>query len=138
MQNLLLFLSHQWLPVAIFVILLIALLWLETQGKVGSCRRLDPQQVVHMLNREQAVIFDTRDKQAFSQGHIAQAQHFPESLLEKKELGKYKDKPIILVCGTGTQATKLGTKLKKKGLQRLYFLQGGITAWNAADLPLVN
>jgi rhodanese-related sulfurtransferase len=138
MQNLLLFVSHQWFAIAIFVILLLATLWLETQGKVGGCQRLTPQQVVNMLNREQAVIFDTRDKPAFLQGHIAHAQHLPESSLEKKELSNYKDKPVILVCSTGTQATKLGTKLKKKGFQRLYFLQGGIAAWNEADLPLIN
>ena len=138
MQNLLLFLSHQWLAVSVFVILLVALLWLETRGKVNGCQRLEPQQVVDMLNRQQAVIFDTRDKQAFAQGHIAQAQHLPASLLEQKELSKYKDKPVILVCSTGTQATKLATKLKKKGFQQLYFLQGGITAWKAANLPLIN
>ena len=77
-----------------------------------------------MLNRQQAVIFDTRDKQAFAQGHIAQAQHLPASLLEQKALSKYKDKPVILVCSNGTPATKLATQLKKKGLQQLYFLKG--------------
>ena len=137
MQNLLIFTIHHWLAVAIFVILLIALLWIETQGKVGGCKRLNPQQAVDMINREAAVIFDLRDKNAFSQGHIAGALHFPASMLENKNLSKYKDKPIILVSAAGTHSPKLSTQLKAQGLNNLYFLHGGINAWTAANLPTI-
>jgi len=137
MQNLLIFISHQWLAVVIFVILLLALLWIETQGKVGGCKRLNPQQVVHMLNRESAVIFDLRDKNAFSQGHIAGALHIPESTLASKNLGKYKDKPIILISAGSTHPPKLSNKLKPHGLHKLYFLHGGMGAWTNANLPTV-
>ena len=137
MQNLLIFVSHHWFAVAVLVILLLALLWLETKGKVGGSKRLSPQQIVQMLNHEHAVVFDTRDKNAFNQGHIAGALHIPESLLNSKDFGKYKDKPVVLVCSAGTQSPKLSSKLKQQGLTKLFFLQGGMSAWTGANLPTV-
>ena len=137
MQHLFIFITHHWLAVTVLIILLIALIWLESKGKVSGNTRLNPQQTVQLINREHAVVFDTRAKDLFSQGHIAGAIHMPETTLTNKDLHKYKDKQIILVCSNGTHAPKLGSKLKQQGLTKLYFLQGGMAAWSTANLPTV-
>ncbi len=137
MQHLFIFITHHWFAVALLIVLLIALLWLESKGKVGGSTRLNPQQAIQLINQDHAVIFDTREKNLFSQGHIAGALHMPETLLTNKDLSKYKEKPIILVCSNGTHSTKLSGKLKQKGATKLYFLQGGMSSWTSANLPTV-
>lgn len=137
MQNVLIFVTHHWLLVAIFIILLVTLIWLETQGKVSGMSRVSPQQAVTMINRQDAVVFDIRDKTLYSKGHIAGAQHLSTEQLDTKDMSKYVEKLAIFVCGNGASAPKIGNQLKKLGLTKVFFLQGGITAWQGANLPLV-
>lgn len=137
MHELLLFIGEHWMLVLLFVVILGAIIWLETQGKVGGMSRLSPQESINKINRENAIVFDIRDRSAFDKGHIAHARNFSSSELGNKDLSKYKDRPIILVCNTGITASKMGSKLKAKGLQQLFFLQGGLNAWTSNNLPLV-
>ena len=137
MQQYLLFAGQHWMLVLLFIVILGAILWLETQGKVSGMARVSPQEAINLINRESGVVYDIRDKSLFNQGHIAHAKNLTSSELESKDLSKYKDTPLIIVCNTGVNAPKLGTKLKKQGLTRLYFMQGGVNAWTAANFPLV-
>jgi rhodanese-related sulfurtransferase len=50
---------------------------------------------------------------------------------------KYKTKPVILVCARGLQSVVVATQLRSKGFTQPMILAGGITAWQAAGLPLV-
>lgn len=137
MQELLVFIGEHWILVLLFVVILGAIIWLETQGKVGGMSRLSPQEAINKINREDAAVFDIRDRSAFDKGHIANARNLSQADLNNKDLSKYQERPVILVCNTGTTASKLGSKLKGKGLKQLFFLQGGVTAWTNANLPLV-
>lgn len=137
MDNLVTFIMHHWLLVGILIALLVALLYVETQGKVKGMSRVSPETATSMLNKENAVLIDIRDSSAFNKGHIAGAINIPVAEINNKDLKKYIDTPVILVCNTGTTVTTLGAKLKQQGLTKLYFLQGGIAAWQAANLPLV-
>ena len=136
-DNIILFATHHWLLVTIFIVLATALIWVETQGKVGGVSRLNPQQAIHLINRENAAIFDLRDKGQFEKGHIANAISLNATELDSKSFDKYKEQPVILICGAGANAAKYGTQLKQHNMTKLHFLQGGIEAWKQANLPLV-
>ena len=43
---------------------------------------------------------------------------------------------VVLVCKTGQTAGGAASRLKKAGFERIYLLDGGITGWQQADLPL--
>lgn len=137
MQNFLIFLSHQWLLATALLVLIIALFWLETQGSVSGMKRITPPAAIDLINKQDATVFDIRDKQAFNKGHIANSKHLLREDLKTKKMDKYKDKPIILVCYSGVSVQKLAPQLKKLGFTQAYFMQGGITAWQNANLPLV-
>lgn len=137
MINLLFFLEQHWLLAAVFVLLVVGLIWVETQAKVSGMSRLNPQQVVALINRDEAVVFDIRERSLFDKGHIANAQHLPTENITHKDFSKYENLPVIIICNTGINASKLGARLRKRGLANLYFLQGGIQAWLQANLPLV-
>lgn len=137
MTNFILFIVNHWILVSLFLLILIVLMWVETQGKVAGMARVDTQQAIDLINRKSAVVLDIRERSIFDKGHIAHAISVDQSSLETSHLDKHKGKPIIVVCTSGMTASKLGPRLKKLGLNPLYVLQGGMNAWQSANLPLV-
>ena len=92
-----------------------------------------------MQNDSDALFLDVRDGAAFKAGHLIDARNIPLKTLTGKvsELAKYKDKPIIAYCESGIQSGKACNLLRKEGFTELYSLQGGLTAWEKASLPVV-
>jgi len=56
---------------------------------------------------------------------------------EHKLLAGAKSQPVVLVCRTGQTAGAAAKRLKKAGFEKVYVLDGGVAAWQQADLPLV-
>ena len=65
------------------------------------------------------------------------ALHIPINILFKKEnLDKLPtDKPIIVVCHSGTRATLAGIGLKRLGFKHIHVLKGGMVALAKANNP---
>ena len=99
---------------------------------------LEPQAAVNLINAD-AVVLDLRSADAFALGHIVNAKNIPFDELEanKDKIEKYKSRPIIAVCNAGVTSTKVVNSLRKSGVENVYGLKGGITAWTQANLPLV-
>ncbi|MFZ2314945.1 MAG: rhodanese-like domain-containing protein [Gammaproteobacteria bacterium] len=99
---------------------------------------LSVAETTQKINREQAVVIDTRSPDAFNKGHIVDAISIPAKDLQpnNKKLEKYRTKPIIIVCATGADAQKIAATLAKAGYNT-YILAGGVRAWADAAMPLV-
>lgn len=132
------FIVAEWHLVALFAGLLIALLLLIWRERAAGAFRVDPASATRLINKEQALVLDLRDNNAFGQGHIVSAKNIPHTRLAQdiKELAKYKEKPIILVCDMGRHSPASGTLLRKQGFAKIYMLTGGVQAWRSAGLPL--
>lgn len=131
------FISH-WFLSALFLALLVALIISEWLNRDSGGSRVSPETAVHLMNHQEALVFDFRSESAFSQGHILGAQHFTLQSLEKKieSMHKHKGKPIILVNSEKDTNPKVQSLLRQKGFQVLV-LAGGIPGWRSAGLPLV-
>ena len=138
MQDIIQFAINHWLLCGLFIVLLILLMLEEARSK-GLLGQLGPQDLVQLINRESAVVVDIRNREAFKDGHIVGSVNFPQMELEKdfNQLGKYKDRPIVIVCGTGQKSGEIAAKLKKQNFERVHTLSGGINAWQNASMPLV-
>jgi len=95
-------------------------------------------QAVQLINRRDAVVLDVRESGDFAAGHIANARHLPEAQLNDRigELEKFKARPIIVACRTGSRAPTIAGALRKRGFAEAVALQGGIAAWQQASMPL--
>lgn len=93
---------------------------------------------VQLINRRDAVVIDVRDIGEFDAGHVAGAKHIPEAQLAErlKELEKFKDRPVILVCRTGMRSGSAVKILRDNGFAEAVNLGGGIAAWGQAGMPL--
>ena len=95
-------------------------------------------ETVQLINRRDAVVLDVRDTGDYAAGHITGARHMPESQLSDrmKELEKFKARPVVVCCRSGTRAPAVSDTLRKQGFAEAFALRGGIAAWQQASLPL--
>jgi len=129
--------NHPALVLAFFVILGM-LIWTLFQTASRGVKKLSPSDATLLINREDAVVLDVRSDGEFHQGHIVNSVHIPQRSLPEQieKLEKFRDRPIITTCRTGQVAASVGNTLRKHGFEKVYNLQGGILAWEGANLPL--
>jgi rhodanese-related sulfurtransferase len=102
-------------------------------------KALAPSQVTALINQENALVVDLRAPNDFQEGHIAGSRNVQMSQFdpENKQLAPARTLPIVLVCQNGITVNGAAKRLKKAGFERVHILDGGITAWRQANLPLV-
>ncbi|QLZ67886.1 rhodanese-like domain-containing protein [Legionella sp. PC1000] len=122
-----------WLTL-IVILVLIFINELVTQKK--KAKELTPQAAVDLINNENAVVIDLRDKEAFKQGHIIDSINVKSEDFEQQKMDKYKNVPIILISARSSEAQTIASKIRTQGYQP-HILSGGITSWQNAELPLV-
>ena len=125
-------------PILVGAFLLIFALFVRNELVRGG-RAVTAQELVHLVNRDGAVVVDVRDKNEFAQGHIVDAINVPHTALSGRlaELEKYKEKPLVLACKMGQHAGAAGTVLRKAGFQNVSRLKGGVAEWRNQNLPVV-
>ncbi|MDB6096685.1 MAG: Rhodanese-related sulfurtransferase [Francisellaceae bacterium] len=132
------FVSQHWLLSSVFFILLFVFLINEARTQTNDDTKINPSQLVQLMNRQNAVIIDIRGASHFNEGHILGALNIPiEELSSKQPLikQKYNNKPLVLVCALGQSVIKAQKDLKVAGITSQY-LEGGIAGWRSANLPL--
>jgi len=138
MEKFLQFVSQQWLLVTALTATAVALAWLE-QRRAG--RALDPHALTALINSQSVALIDLRDKAEFDAGHIVGATHLSYAQWQAQgdatELDKYRDRPLVLVCKMGHQSSAVAKRLSAQGEQPVYRLNGGVMAWQHAQMPLV-
>jgi len=132
------FAGNHPLLVSALVFSLFVLIFTELQRKARGMTNLEPQDAVRMINAD-AVVIDLRSPEAFARGHIVNAKNIPFEDLpaNKDKIKKYAKKPLVAVCDAGTTSSKVVESMRKTGVENVYGLKGGITAWTQANLPLV-
>ena len=121
---------------ALFVFFLAALWWSE---RSRSGRSLSPAEVTRILNSEEGVVVDIREKKEYSEGFITGSLHIPYGSLKERssELEKYREKDIVLVDKMGQHSGAAGKILREQGFEKIARLSGGISEWKNSNMPLV-
>jgi rhodanese-related sulfurtransferase len=130
--------NHTFL-VLIFVSVLLAFVASEVSRLFRGYKEVTPGALTQLINRDSPLLVDLSSNQDFEKGHIPGARHVPLSQFdpENKELAKVRDLPVAVYCKTGTTSATAATRLVKAGFKRVFWLGGGLAAWQQADLPLV-
>jgi len=105
----------------------------------GGAANVSPADAVMLINRSNAVVLDVRNDTEFAAGHITDAKHIPVEQLADRlaELKKYKDKPVLVNCQAGIRSSKACSILLKNEFTKVYNLEGGLNAWEKANLPVI-
>lgn len=119
--------------------LTVAIIFNEIARLFRGFKGLRPAELTVLANRENALVVDLRPMADFGKGHIPGSRNVQMSQFdpENKQLAAARSLPVVLVCKTGQVSGGAAKRLKKAGFEHVYVLEGGIQAWQDAQLPLV-
>ncbi|OZB18350.1 MAG: sulfurtransferase [Marinobacter sp. 34-60-7] len=136
MDRLFEFVVNHYILVSLFVAFLIAILVLESR-RGGA--KISAQGAVNLINKDEAVVVDIRDRKEFNEGRITGSVNIPLNSLKSRanELSKFKEKQIIVVDKMGQHSAMAVKQLNGEGYANVVRLNGGIADWKGSNLPLV-
>lgn len=136
-QQLMPFVMKHWALCGAFLLALILVIIEEIRAQGPSTGRLTPAQAVHLINREDALVIDVRDANAFREGHIVNAKNIPLVDLDRGIEKLNRARIIILVDKMGEKSSVLIDRVKKVGFEKVHVIKNGMDGWKAAELPVV-
>ena len=139
LDTLLAFAGENPIPSIAFVGLTLAIIYTEVSRLFVGYKTVNPAGLTALINRDDALLVDVSASADFEKGHIAGAKNVVMSQFdpESKLLAKVKDLPVVVTCRMGAGSSDAAKRLVKAGFQKVYWLEGGVAAWQQASLPLV-
>lgn len=125
----------------LFLFLLLGTL-MACQGQQSTDENLAtiaPAVFAEKMQEEGVIVIDVRTEDEFQEGHLEGAmQHdYYETASFKAFLeGLDKSKTYMIYCRSGGRSGTTLDMMAQMGFGKVYNLDGGITAWKAANLPV--
>lgn len=138
MSQIIEFLGNHLYMFAGLMIVTTLIIKIELENRLSKVKQVNPIEAVRLMDDEDLVVLDTREDPEFKSGHIKGAVHIPVSKLKERmnELEKYKNRPVLLYCRSGSRSNHSGKLLSQAGFENVQNLAGGMMAWGAANLPV--
>jgi len=132
------FVSDNILPISLALFSGSMLLWSIFGNRIRGIKEVDCPAALQLINHKNALVLDVREDSEYKLGHVLNSKLIPLGKLNERigELEKYKERPIVVVCRSGSRSGTACVKLGKHGFAQTYNLAGGVTAWQKAKLPL--
>jgi rhodanese-related sulfurtransferase len=133
------FIGNHVALVALFAILLLALIVMQVLELFSKTKELTPAGLTLLINRETPLLIDLSSIADFEKMHVPGAKHVAMSQFdpENKDLAKAKELPVVVMDKDGRgNSIKAAQRLVKAGFVKVHTLGGGVLAWHAAQLPV--
>ncbi|MEM9810088.1 MAG: rhodanese-like domain-containing protein [Pseudomonadota bacterium] len=100
---------------------------------------IHPAEAAKRIANEDVIVLDVRTPEEFAKSHIPGAKllnlHDPSFLERAGQLDP--NQAYLVQCRSGVRSARAAEILQELGIDTIYNLQGGIIAWENADLPTV-
>ncbi len=128
----------KFLTCVVTMCFLIACAEATDQTQVGLAPSLSPRSV-HEDQKvgRSPVLIDVRSQAEYSAGHIPGAVHIPFDEVAERINEVDTSRGVALYCMVGPRARKGEAALLAAGQEKVFHLEGGFSAWQAAGLPTV-
>ena len=140
MQEIMQFIGRNPILCLAWIALFGAVLFTTFKGVMSKVKVISRGEATHLINKEDAVVVDLRQRDDFRKGHIAGAVNLLPNEIKANnvgELDKHKSTPVIVVDATGMQSQTPANELVKAGFEKVFVLKDGISGWMGENLPLV-
>ncbi len=105
----------------------------------GNYVNLKPAPFKKELANQKGIVLDVRTPAEYAKGHLPNAINlnyldpgFKQAIKELKP-----NQPYFIYCAVGGRSAKACAQLKNTGLNKIYNLEGGITAWQQAGQIII-
>jgi SulP family sulfate permease len=108
---------------------------LHTDIPAGSVAQVSPRDLwQHLRSESPPLVVDVRERREFERCHIPHAQlmPLPRLLCEGQDLPR--GQSLVFVCRGGRRSLRAAYMVQKQGYEDVAVLQGGMAAWEAANL----
>ena len=116
------------------VVLVVLIFNLETKSLFGKVQKLSCDELTKLLNNSKITLIDLRTAEEFNSGHIVTAKNLSLEDIEKFNIKN--DNPFVAYARTDSDALKDALKFSKLGIQKVFYLEGGIQSWIENNMPL--
>lgn len=101
---------------------------------------VDTVEAARLIDQQNAMVIDVRTEAEYATGRIPNARHVSLRSLPAHISGleKYKDRPIVVSCRTGSRSRSAVAYLVENGFEEVYNLKGGLIAWVRARQMIEN
>lgn len=99
--------------------------------------QINVREVSEMAGSGKCQVIDVREFSEFGSERITGAKLMPLSNFEKHIYEIDHSKPVYLMCRSGGRAKQAAEKLVNKGFTDIHVIEGGMTAWGQANLPVI-
>ena len=106
-------------------------------GKGKEHREIGPQELDAMLRDDSVILVDVREPDEFAGGHIAGAINLPLSSFDPASVPAAEGRTVVLQCAGGKRSGMALDRCSQAQAAIDTHLAGGIGAWKAAGLPIV-
>lgn len=132
------FVTSNFMSISLALVSGTLLLWSFFGNRLRGIKEVDSIGALQLINHKGAHVLDVREDSEYKSGHILNSVHIPLGKLNGRvgELEKHKDKPLVVVCRSGSRSSAACAALGKQGFAQVYNLAGGVLAWQKAKLPL--
>lgn len=138
MQQYLEFASHHPLLFSALGLVFVLFIANEVHGSLKGGKRLSIPDAIRLINDREPIIVDVRPAPDFKRSHLLNAINIPLAKFDSRasEIGKDKNRPVLLYDMMGGGAGEAAEKLKKLGHAEAYPLRGGFNGWLGASMPV--
>ena len=119
------------------IVLAIPLLILVLRSRVSADGAISAAQAATMIKEKKDLqLIDVRTAGEYAEGHLANAKLIPVQELARRLSEINKSKPVLLYCRSGHRSGNALKMLQGQGYTDAKQIEGGITAWQEAGLPV--
>ena len=128
------FIANNIILFTALVVLIFLIINLETKSLFGKVQKLSCDELTKLLNNSKITLIDLRTAEEFNSGHIVTAKNLSLEDIEKFNIKN--DNPFVAYARTDSDALKAALKFSKLGIQKVFYLEGGIQSWIENNMPL--
>lgn len=128
--------NHPWLIAFAGVAALLVIAY-EIRVRQQAFAAVSPQEAIRLMNQG-ALVLDLRKPEDFAAGHLNGARRMDSAEILKagESLKKYKEKPVLVYCDSGSLGASAARILTGQGFGKAVNLRGGLAGWRSEGLPL--
>ena len=94
-------------------------------------------QLRERIQKEELTILDVRSQNEWSSGHIEGSINISVNNLMSNKNKIPVDKPIVVICRSGSRSNLAAMMLDKLGKHSIYNVPAGVSGWKRSSFPLV-
>ncbi|HEX5414714.1 MAG TPA: rhodanese-like domain-containing protein [Chloroflexota bacterium] len=98
--------------------------------------RVDVPTARNLIENEAIRIIDVREPHEYAEGHIPGVKLVPLNTLLSRPTEFITEDNILFVCAMGQRSAVACEMAAAIGMEKIYNLEGGTTAWAKAGLPI--